>query len=227
MTGGRTDAHRMQNAALGLLFQETLSGHFALGQTDPEAGGQIGERAGHTLSVRALVHIADMTRFVSDPDYAAAVSGQIDLPALGKSVSILAGAFSLPCAPWPNLARQIFYVLPLEHAGKDYTLIGRQAIPKAPGLDPWRETTMLPVRLHEGQGGEGRVLGAGILRASMTERMNLASTLRVLHPQSSEEERRTLLRFGAFFLGELWNRCAGASAPSAPGGRAASLVECI
>ncbi|MGH2627050.1 MAG: patatin-like phospholipase family protein, partial [Anaerolineales bacterium] len=59
------EATRMQDSPPGIRFRETMSGGFALGETDPREGEREGERAGTELTMQAAVIIRDLERFVT------------------------------------------------------------------------------------------------------------------------------------------------------------------
>ena len=189
---------------LGLTFDETMQGGFALGLTDPEQGRQQGAAQGTTLAMHATVHISDLDRFLNVPDHPGGLTRTIDFPPLGTDMPATTGVFNLLKPDDANVDKLFVYELGFQHGGKSYYLAGRKYVRK--GGDPFRETTTLYTKLHEGRDTSGPVIGAGVLTLGVEALIAMLSTVRVHNAQNKRDEFAALERFGKFFLGEMWER---------------------
>lgn len=199
------EATKMTEATLGLSFNETMSGGFALGERDPATGAKKGKAAGNELALHASIAIRDLRGFVADPGHLGSLTGHIDFPPFGKNIPGKRGVFNLfSPTDQPKLKRMV-YELGFEHDGKDYYLAGRKEVRDDPGLDMWADTTMLFTELHEGTDKSGPVVGAGILTLGIEELAGLVSTMRATNAKSIAEKAEALALFGHFFLGALWD----------------------
>ena len=181
-----------------------MQGGFALGPTDPEQGRQQGAAQGTTLAMHATVHISDLDRFLNVPDHPGGLTGTIDFPPLGTDMPATTGVFNLLKPDDANVDKLFVYELGFQHGGKSYYLAGRKYVRK--GGDPFRETTTLYTKLHEGRDISGPVIGAGVLTLGVEALIAMLSTVRVHNAQNKRDEFAALERFGKFFLGEMWER---------------------
>ena len=97
------------------------------------------------------------------------------------------------------------YELAFEHEGKGFYMAGRKEVRDAAPTDMWKATTTLYTQLHEGTDKEGPVVGAGIISLGVKELMALVSTMRVTNAESHKQEAETVMKFGQFFMGDLWD----------------------
>jgi predicted acylesterase/phospholipase RssA len=199
------EATAMQERELGITFRETMSGPFALGQTDPAAGEQAGKKADTSLSMHAAVEVSDLDRFVADPTHTGRITGHIDFKPFGEQIPADRGVFRLfSPTDQPGLRRMV-YELGFEHQGKPYYLAGYKEVHNdRRGTDLWNDTTTLYTRLHEGTDTTGPVAGAGVLRLGVPDLMKLTSTMRVVNASGPADQVRALATFGRFFMGNLW-----------------------
>ncbi|MDN5844607.1 MAG: patatin-like phospholipase family protein, partial [Alcaligenaceae bacterium] len=193
----------MQSPKAGIRFRETMRGPFSLGQTDPKAGAAAGKQAGTELIMHAGIYIEDIERFVSDPQHAGLIHGEIDFSPIGLGLSCLSGKFNLfNPARQPGMKRMV-YELGFRHADQDYYLAGYKDVHNNRGFDLWSDTTTLYTCLHQGTDQTGTVIGAGVLRLGVVELLKLASTLRATDADGIRGKWRAITRFGGFFVGEL------------------------
>jgi hypothetical protein len=73
------------------------------------------------------------------------------------------------------------------------------------GPDLLRDTTTLFTVLHRGSDKNGAIVGAGVLTLGVTQLAKLVSTMKATNTSSTGESVRTVLKFGKFFMGELWD----------------------
>ena len=199
------EATAMQQPALGITFRETMSGPFALGQTDPQSGEKAGKQADTSLSMHASVEISDLDRFVADPTHTGRITGHIDFKPLGTQIPADRGAFRLFSPTDQQGVRRMVYELGFEHKGKPFYLAGYKEVRNdRHGTDLWNDTTTLYTRLHEGTDSLGSVVGAGVLRLGVPDLLKLTSTMRVVNASGPADHMRALSTFGRFFMGNLW-----------------------
>ena len=196
------EATAMSDPSLGITFRETMSGGFSLGETDPHAGAAAHGAA--TLSMHATVSIDDIDRFAANPAHLGSLLGTIDFPPLGTGIPASRGVFNLFSPTDQPALKLMVYELAFVHDGKPYYLAGRKEVRDDPGFDLWKDTTTLFTTLHEGDGKDGPVAGAGILTLGVVDLVRLVSTISVIGAHGPADTARAISKFGTFFLGELW-----------------------
>jgi predicted acylesterase/phospholipase RssA len=197
-------ATRMRDGGLGLRFREAMTGGFALGETDPRAGEDRGRRAGTGLTLHGAVVIRNLDEFVADPDHRGELVGHVTFPPLGRRLPAKTGVFNLFSPAGRPDTKWMVYELGFEAQGKSYYLAGKKEVRDEPGFDLWKDTTTLFARLHEGDGPAGPVVGAGVLRLGAAELIKLVSSMTATNADSARHHAEAVLKFGRFFLGELW-----------------------
>lgn len=193
----------MRDDTLGLTFRETLSGGFALGETDPDAGERKGIAT--VLTLHAAIHIHNVKAFIADPDHAADLFAHFSFPPWGENLPANKGVFNLFRTAGNPATKLMVYELGIEHDGRHYYLAGRTEIRNGAGIEQlWKATTRLYAQLHEGTDKTGRIVAAGILNIGVRGIAELVSSMYVTHAESTKERADTLAEFGRLFLGELW-----------------------
>jgi len=182
-----------------------MSGPFALGATGPEDGRVLGERDRTELRLSARVTIRDMKRFMSEPDHAGTIDGHVDFTPFGTAIPGRGGTFKLFSPEGAPDLRVMIYGLGFEHAGKPYYLAGRKLVREDAGFELWNDTTTLLAELHHGQDTRGPVVGAGVLRLTMADLIQMVSTMRAVGDGSSSDQAAGLAEFGRFFMRSLWS----------------------
>jgi cholesterol oxidase len=195
----------MSEHTLGITFSETMTGGFSLDETDPTEGEKKGNKSGNTLALHATILIDDLDRFTSDPDHAGSITGSIDFTPFGNSIPARAGAFNLFSPSGDPRLKHMIYELAFEHEGESYYLAGKKEVRDDPGLDMWKDTTTLFTKLHKGTNKSGQVVGAGILSLGVKELAKMVSTMKAVNAQSATEQASAVLKFGRFFMGDLWD----------------------
>lgn len=195
----------MTQHILGITFSETMSGGFSLDETDPIEGEKKGNQSGNTLALHAAILIDDLDRFTSDPDHTGSITGSIDFTPFGNGIAASAGAFNLFSPSDDPRMKHMIYELAFEHESQSYYLAGKKEVRDDPGLDMWKDTTTLLTLLHKGTDKSGQVVGAGILSLGVKELAKMVSTMKAVNAQSATEHAAALLKFGRFFLGDLWD----------------------
>jgi len=194
----------MKEAAAGLTFTETMSGDFALGDTDPRAPRTTNRGEWSELAIHVTVHIDDIDRFIADVTHTGRLTGHVSSPLFGGDVPATHGVFNLFSPTDDPALTLMVYELAFQHDGKAYYLAGRKEVRDDPGLDLWADTTTLFTTLHEGSDRTAPVVGAGVLRLGIGELLKLVRSMRATNTRSLEESARVVQRFGTFFLRSLW-----------------------
>ena len=196
---------KMQDDKAGIAFHETMAGPFALGETDPHVGAEKGKAAGTTLRITCAINIHDLDRFIADPNHYGDITGQVSFTPFEENMPAKSGVFNL-FSPTDDPKRKLMvYELAFAHAGQDYYLAGRKEVRNDPIYDLWRDTTTLYTTLHQGADRSGPIVGAGIVTIDMGAFTKMVSSMQVTNAHSITDEAGTLVHFGRFFLGELWD----------------------
>lgn len=191
--------------AIGITFDETMQGDFALNETEPEAGAEKGRAARTTLAMHATVTIADLDAFIADPKHQGGLKGAIDFAPLGMGLKAQSGVFNLFSPGRSSDLKYMVYELAFRHGGKPHYLAGKKHVRDDFGFDLWADTTTLFTTLHEGADAKAPVVGAGVLKLDMGDFMKLMSTIRVTGTRSAADKAAAVAKFGQFFMGELWD----------------------
>jgi hypothetical protein len=123
---------------------------------------------------------------------------------LGEDLPASSGVFNLFSPSAEPTCKYMVYELAFAAAGRQYYLAGRKEVREGPVVDMLRDTTTLFTQLHQGTDRTGPVVGAGVLTIDASQLIGLAASMRVTHARSLADEARAALRFGRFFMGELW-----------------------
>jgi predicted acylesterase/phospholipase RssA len=196
---------RMTNETLGFTFREQMEGGFALAESDPQTGYNLGHQAGNTMTMHATILIQDLDRFFSEPDHPGSITGRIDFPPLGLNLPSTTGVFNLFSPSEDQKTRYMVYELGFEANGQSYYLAGKKIVTQGPITEMWKATTTLYSQLHQGVDKTGPVVGAGILSLSMADLLAMVPTMHATNADSAEQAADAVARFGRFFLGELWD----------------------
>lgn len=189
----------------GITFSEVMAGGFALGETDPQSGKAKGDSDGTKLTMNAEVTISDLDAFIADPDHLGNIAGSIDFTPLGTGIPSRTGVFNLFSPSGQADLKLMVYEMGIEVEGKAYYVAGHKEVKDDNGFDLWSDTTTLLTTLHQGEGKDGPVAGAGVLTLGVKDLAELLSTVRVTGTASPTEMAATVAKFGKFFLGELWH----------------------
>jgi cholesterol oxidase len=205
-TTGAPEVFRRASERTSLSFTEEMKGFYADGVQTPGAGESAGRESGQRLGFRLTITVDDVDRFLEEPEHQARAEGWIDAAGCGGRCPIQRGWFNLFSpgdAPDRRLMRYRLHFT--DGLGRPRTLAGWKDIRHGPVSRVWPDTTTLYFRLFEGHvpdgGDDGApVTGAGILHIGLDDLTRQLITFRTEGPDGL----RALERFGAFFLGELW-----------------------
>lgn len=197
---------QMRENTNGIAFKETMQGSFALDVTDPQAGTEKGKQIGSTMKIACAITIRDIDCFLSDPQHSGEITGHISFSPFGENIPAKRGLFNLFSPTDDPTCKYMVYELAFASHGQEYYLAGHKEVRTGPTYDLWRDTTTLYTRLHQGPDATGPVVGAGILTIDLEGFMKMIASMHTTHAHSIGEQAETVLQFGRFFLGELWEK---------------------
>ena len=198
------EATTMSEPQLGFTFREMMVGGFAWGETDPRAGEKKGSSAGTKLAMHATITINDLRRFIDDPNHLGDITGHLDVPTLGNNIPTTRGVFNLFSPTDDPTMKYMVYEFGFDQNGEHYYMAGRKEVHNDPGMDLWSDTTTLFTTLHKGVDKSGPVVGAGVLKLSVTELIKMVPTMQPTNAKSMKEKADAVMEFGKFFMGALW-----------------------
>jgi cholesterol oxidase len=194
-------------AASGIRFTEQMKGFAALGVEDPQAGHDQGKKSRDKLMFELTISVDDVDRFVSDAAHEGEAAGYVESDLLGGRLDVERGWFNLFVEADDPDQRQMLYRLWLTGpGGNPMTFVGAKYVRDEGGLDVWRDTSTLYVRVLDGHvepgGDEGvPVVGAGVITIHIPDFMKQLTTFRT----SGDHPARAMEGFGRLFLGQLWD----------------------
>jgi cholesterol oxidase len=194
-------------------FTEKMRGFITFGEEDYDKGFRQGKKAKTACMFHVTVLMEDIERFIKDPAHEGSITGTVTCDALGGERPVQRGWFNLFVdADEDGKERKLMkYRLWIEDgAGHPVTLNGYKEVEDDPGFDVWSDTTTLfthilaghvaPTPAPEvGDAGE-EIVATGILHVLPADFAVQMTTFRV-HPAHRLD---ALGRFGALFLGALW-----------------------
>ncbi|MCH9684067.1 MAG: hypothetical protein K0V04_21720 [Deltaproteobacteria bacterium] len=194
----------MTTPPMGLTFNETLTGGWQQGQTEPAKGAIEGA---HTpLSIHNVITIDDLDRFEASPQHVAQLAVTLDFAPWGEGLVGRGGTFNLFATPDDAHVKEMIYRFTFDHDEKPHYFEGRKFIHDGSSLAQLLfESTHLFSRIYEGTDASGPVVGAGVIHIGVLGTIALVRSMRVTHAQSALDEAKALTSFGEFFLGELWH----------------------
>jgi len=210
----------LANGASSVRFTEEMKGFVALDVDDPERGAELGRQLGQRLMFHLTISTGDVALFVSDPRHLGGATGYVDCDLLGGRQPVQRGWFNLFTRDDDPARRRMLYRLHFtDGGGNPLTLVGHKDVHDDSGLDVWRDTSTLYVRLlagHQPPGADetARVVGAGVITIHVPDFLRQLTTFRA----DGDRPAHALESFGRLFLGELWDvygpRLTGATAGS-------------
>ena len=198
-------AETASTSGSGIRFTEQMKGFVALGDLDPESGQQQGKSNGDRLMFELTISVDDVDRFVSDPGHQGSATGYVESDLLGGRLEVERGWFNLFVEIDDPESRQMLYRLWLRGpGGNPMTFTGVKQVRDDPGLDVWRDTSTLYVRVFDGHlepgVNDGSVLAAGVITIHIPDFMEQLTTFRT----SGNGPVGAMEGFGRLFLGQLW-----------------------
>jgi len=187
-----------------------MRGHVRPGETDPAAALGRDGTSGVPLEVRLGITVDDVDRFVTHPDHEAEVTGVVECEAFGGERPVERGVFNLFVDQGDPRKKRMLYRLHFrDGSGAPLTLSGVKHVEDDPERDVWSDTTTLFIKVLEGHVGPeeesgAKVVAAGVIRVYLLDFLKQLTTFRATGPTRTDRAA-ALGRFGALFLGKLWD----------------------
>jgi cholesterol oxidase len=200
---------------VGLRFTEAMKGFFSTKVTDDFAKGSAqGKQDNSSLEFILTVIADDLNRLLTDPDHPGRMVGTVTAPALSaKPLTVSQGEFHLLVADPSRVdTRLMKYDMNLtSEEGKTYIFNGTKIIRNDGILNIWRDTSTLFITLSD---PAGAVVGKGILVIETEDFMRQMATMEITNAKDNQERLSSVIRFGQFFAGALFDIYGSALAPA-------------
>lgn len=199
----------------GLRFTEAMKGFFSTKVTDDFAKGSIqGKQDGSSFEFILTVIADDLDLLLTNPDHPARMVGSVTAPVLSaEPLTVSEGQFHLLVTdPTQVDVRLMKYGMNLtSEEGKTFVFEGTKIIKKDGILNIWRDTSTLYITISD---PSGTVLGKGILVIEAADFMRQMTTVEITNAKDDQERLTSVIRFGEFFAGVLFDIYGSALAPA-------------
>jgi hypothetical protein len=197
------------NDRTSIRFTEEMKGYIAFGESDYERGAREGRKSDTRLMFHLTIEVDDLDRFAADARREATAEGWVDCGALGGKLPVEQGLFNLFVDEEDPVLKRMLYRLHFrDGAGHPVTLSGFKVVRNDPGTDVWPDTSTLYTRVLQGHvearddpGAE--IVASGIIHIRPLDFLRQLTTFRAEGP-SRAARVAALSRFGALFMGQLW-----------------------
>ena len=159
---------------------------------------------GDEMEIDIEVHIDDLDRFLSDPHHEASLTGHVRCPAIGGDFPITAGTYNLFIDDGDAGRKKVTYHMEF---GDNCVLNGEKDLHDDARSDPAAIRVELLQRNVAAQSGTLSIGAVDFLKHLASFRSEAAT---------GGQKAADLKRFGAFYLGRLWDVYARAVLPVAP-----------
>jgi len=193
-----------QTPKIGLRFSEKMSGYFAVGGEDFEAGERTGKKQGSSISFEVTIAIEDIEAFCQLSGGQATLEGTISCQALGQNLPIYNGEFALFKPDRETGKRHMTYSFGFTgEDGQEYFFDGFKIIFDDPNkFDLLDDMTRLFSRIFRGTSPAGPRFGAGVLRFHLASLPSLLASFEIT-PPSLGQKFKAVSKFLDFCYGEL------------------------
>jgi cholesterol oxidase len=199
----------------GIEFTERMHGYFSREVLDDfKEGYKRGKESDSPFEFILTVVSDDVDAMMSQEEHAALLVGTVTAPALSpEPMTVSNGHFNLFLTdPSDPETKRMKYRMDLRaEDGSTYYFDGFKLIHDESALDIWADTTTLYIKVHEGSGPDGPVIGSGILRIDPTDFMKQMTTMRVTNPASPLDYMTGNAKFGKVFARALFDVYGGVS----------------
>jgi cholesterol oxidase len=199
----------------GLRFTEAMKGFFSTKVTDDFAKGSIqGKQDGSSFEFILTVIADDLHLLLTSPDHPGRMIGSVTAPALSaKPLTVSQGTFHLLVTdPTQVDVRLMKYGMNLtSEEGKTFIFEGTKIIKNDGILNIWRDTSTLYITISD---PSGAVLGKGILVIETADFLRQMTTVEITNAKDDQERLNSVIRFGQFFVGVLFDIYGSALAPA-------------
>jgi predicted acylesterase/phospholipase RssA len=195
----------------GLRFTERMTGSVVFGEPDAGTGPPHPRRRKADLSVRLTIDIQGLDAFIVGPEHQATVIGDVRCEALGGRMPVEWGIFNLFVEePDPEHLQMHYRLWFTDRAGHPLTLTGCKYIyDDDPHTGIWAATTTLHVRILGGHvqpagDADAEVVASGIIRIHLPDFLKQLVSFRI-QADTARNKVASAGRFGALFMGKLWD----------------------
>jgi len=189
---------------LGIVFEETLSGWTAVGETDFMEGKLKGQRENSQLRFDSRVKIPNFQQFLSDPNHLAHLEGTVTFSPFQGSFPMREGLFSLFSTDPKTGFIRMTYAFRFTALGKNYYVLGIKNIKHHSGrVDVFKDMTTLYTKIYEGEDDTGLIVAAGIIYFKLFNFVPLMIHMKVPGAHSFLERLAGKKAFAEFSLGVL------------------------
>lgn len=194
---------------IGIQFTETMKGYFSVDEkTNYERGYELGRKTISSFEFTLTIHTEDVDRFLAEPAHLAGMIGTVKAPDLSNEpITVTQGQFNLFIAnPAEPTHKRMEYAMTLNtKEGKSYYFKGFKDVHNDKGFDIWKDTTTLFINLYDGRNDQAPALGVGKLRIELSDFEKQATTMKAIHAPAKTDAIKTLMKFGRFFAGSVWD----------------------
>ena len=201
-------------AATSIQFTEEMrgfvrAGNVAENRADYEAAAARGRTADDALMFHLTITVDDVDEFITSPLHRTRAMGYVESPLYGGRRPVAEGAVNLLIDAGDPTKKEMRYRLFFTGAdGHDYTLTGFKDISGRTPADVWPETTTLFTRILAGrieEGAVGDTVASGVIVIRPEDFLfRQLFSFRVQGPTAAARAQG-MTRFGALFLGKLWD----------------------
>jgi len=190
---------------VGLQFEESMSGHLGVDETDPRKGVKIGKERKTPIRFDVQIFITDLSRFIKLSDQQADLSGTVTFEPLGGTFTIRDGRFSLFTLDPETGVRQMVYAFKFTAVdGQSYFLYGHKEIHDDRGqFDLIEDMTRLFTTIYRGEDEKAPVYGAGELYFKLKDAPSLLASMKVVGAASIWQKVAAYSAFSSFAYGAL------------------------
>jgi predicted acylesterase/phospholipase RssA len=204
-----------------LRFTERMTGFLVFGAPDADDDIVRYERREADLSVRLTIDIQGLNSFVVSPEHQASVTGEVMCQALGGRRQVERGTFNLFVEkPDPEHLQMLYRLWFNDKVGHPLTLTGHKDIYDDSHTGMWAATTTLSVRILRGHvepsgDAQADVVASGLIRIHLPDFLKQLASFRI-QADTVRDRVTGARRFGALFIGKLWDVYAQPVLPWSP-----------
>ncbi|HEV2860564.1 MAG TPA: patatin-like phospholipase family protein [Pyrinomonadaceae bacterium] len=200
----------VHTAQTSLRFTEKLKGFVGFGATEHTEGFEKGKDDGDAFEADLTIRVSGVNRFITTPEHEAAIEGSVVCERLGGRLPVRGGVFNVFVDEGDPAHKKVLYRLFFDGGdGTALTLGGFKDLKDDPGFDSFSDATTVFVKLYRGtvpaeEEDAAEVLAAGRLGVGMVGFLKQLTSFRAEGPTAADRAS-ALARFGAFYLGRLWD----------------------
>lgn len=193
----------------GVQFTETMKGYLSLNElSDYGLAYARGKEEHSSFEFTLTVLSEDVDSFVNISRHTAGLLGTMTAPQLsGAPLTALQGEFNLFIVDPtnPELKKMAYSAQLISEEGKRYYFEGFKEVHNDRGIDVWKDTTTLYIKLYEGDSSAPQLLGMGKLHIEVLDFMKQLKTIKAINPRSKLQGMKAVSTFAKFFAGNVYS----------------------